>query len=88
MLYPTLWSGSRFGLKIDYVLRLRHFAALWWDGKGVNAKKSGSGDQTYIRTECERGTAGDDTKRGSTKFTLGPSLVPSRNIFWKSVWEH
>ncbi len=26
-----------------------------------NAKKSGSGDQTYRRTECERGTAGDET---------------------------
>ncbi len=26
-----------------------------------NAKKSGSGDQTYLRAENERGTAGDET---------------------------
>ncbi len=31
------------------------------DGKGINAKNSGSGDQTYLRTECEQGTAGDET---------------------------
>ncbi len=44
---------------------MRHFAALWLaisNSKDVNAKKFGSGDQTYLRTECEWGTAGDETK--------------------------
>ncbi len=81
MLYLTVWSGSRFGLKIDYAMRLRHFAALWLailiaDGKGVNAKKSGSGDQTYLRTECERGPAGDETNYlPRVRVSLGTRLT-------------
>ncbi len=39
-------------------------------GKVFNAKKSGSGDQTYLRTECERGAAGDETR-----FNADPSLL-------------
>ncbi len=65
MLYLTVWFGSRFGLKIDYVCDCVILLRSGWpsqipDGKDVNAKKSGSGDQTYLRTECERGTAGDE----------------------------
>ncbi len=43
-----------------------------------NAKKSGSGDQTYLRAENERGTAGDETTltgRG-LGLGLGTSLFP------------
>ncbi len=71
MLYLTVWSGSRFGLKIDYVWDCVILLRSGWpsqipDGKGVNVKKSGSGDQTYLRTENERGTAGDETKISHT----------------------
>ncbi len=67
MLYLTVWSSSRFGLKIDYVCDCVILLRSGWpsqipDEKGVNAKKSGSGDQTYLRAENERGTAGDETR--------------------------
>ncbi len=50
------------------------------DEKGVNAKKSGSGDQTYLRAENERGTAGDETKAKEPKrlLVLSRILVPAR----------
>ncbi len=80
MLYLTVWSGSRFGLKLitycDCVILLHSgWPSQIPDGKGVNAKKSGSGDQTYLRTECERGTAGDETnvERGYI-WSLGTRL--------------
>ncbi len=41
-----------------------------------NAKKSGSGDQTYLRAENERGTAGDETTLA--RDSLVPSLTTLR----------
>ncbi len=73
----TVRSGSRFGLKIDYVCDCVILLRSGWpsqipDGKGVNANKSGSGDQMYLRTECERGTAGDETNMLPRRLVLVP----------------
>ncbi len=48
-----------------------------------NAKKSGSGDQTYLRTECERGMTGDETTWGPrTRFHVA-SIISSPDTKWR-----